>query len=63
MVDDEPSIIAERGKHPGISRAPHCSIDRVFMLLIRSNHFIPWWYLRTGIRQEVMLNEDQPPSR
>ena len=50
MVYDESSIIAKRGKDPGISRAPDSRVDRVLMLFISGYDFISGRSLSAGER-------------
>ena len=40
MVDNQSTIVAERGKDPGISTAPHGCIHRVFVFLKCSDYLI-----------------------
>ena len=40
MIDDQSAIVTERGKHPGIGTAPHCTVHRVLVLLKCTNHLI-----------------------
>ena len=42
MVNDQSTIIAERGKHPRIRRAPFHSIHTVFVFLITTYYLINW---------------------
>ncbi len=55
MVNDQSTIVAERGKHPRIRRAPlHC-IHTVLMLLITTYDLINWC---PGNEDERNGNED-----